>query len=112
MDRTDARNADEAWILKYRNAIKDIPIQPPGHTKIRVALNRAHGFVSASLRRILDRWARSSPPRSASVLQLPSSIGRQPEQSRADIPAEKAMATTGRLKPGRSTDQHRAQRGA
>jgi len=119
MDRTDTHNADEAWIVKYRNALKDTPVQLSAPMKMRVALNRAYGFFSSSLRRILDRWGRWSPARktpssgSAPVLQLPSSIGKRAERSRRErLPVEKAIATTGQLKPAKSTDKSHVRRGA
>jgi hypothetical protein len=67
-DRTYMKDAEEAWIAKYRAALKEIPVEPSRSTKVRDALNRAHGItishISGMLARSLDpsRWKKSVQP--------------------------------------------------
>jgi hypothetical protein len=77
-DRTYMKDAEEAWIKKYRTALKEIQVEPSRSTKVRDALNRAHSItishISRMLARSLDpgRWnraAQSSEPKPVSQAQ-------------------------------------------
>jgi hypothetical protein len=65
-DRTYMKDAEEAWIAKYRAALKEIPVEPSRSTKVREALNRVHSstvsHISRMLARSLDpsRWKKSA----------------------------------------------------
>jgi hypothetical protein len=66
-DRTHFNHAEEAWIEKYRAALKEIPVQPSRSTKVRDALNRAHSSTISHISRVLarsldpSRWKKSAP---------------------------------------------------
>jgi|ERR1700733_6501010 hypothetical protein len=49
------KGAEEAWIAKYRSALKEIPVQPSRSTILRGALNRVHGMIVSHLSGILAR---------------------------------------------------------
>lgn len=44
-DRTPSRDTDEAWIAKYRSALKDIPVQQSRSTRFHEALHRARSVI-------------------------------------------------------------------
>jgi hypothetical protein len=62
MDRTPLKDAEEAWIAKYRSALKDIPVQQSRSTRFHEALHRAHSIIVSQLAGILtgsldpSRW--------------------------------------------------------
>ena len=64
MDRTPLNDAEEAWIAKYRTALKDIPVEQSRSTRFHEALNRAHGIIASHVAGILagsldsGRWKR------------------------------------------------------
>ena len=64
MDRTPLKDAEEAWIAKYRSALKDIPVQQSRSTRFHEALNRAHNIIVSRVAGILagslepSRWKR------------------------------------------------------
>jgi hypothetical protein len=64
MDRTPLNDAEEAWIAKYRTALKDIPVEQSRSTRFHEALNRAHGIIVSHVAGILagsldsGRWKR------------------------------------------------------
>ncbi len=58
-DRAYMKDAEDAWIAKYRAALKEIPVEPSRSTKFRDALNRAH---SSTISRISGMLARSLDP--------------------------------------------------
>ncbi len=68
MDRTPLKDAEEAWIAKYRSALKDIPVQQSRSTRFHEALNRAHSIIVSHVARILagsldpSRWKRLKRP--------------------------------------------------
>jgi|ERR1700677_3548453 hypothetical protein len=49
------KSAEEAWIAKYRSALKEIPVQPSRSTMLREGLNRAHSMIISHLSGILAR---------------------------------------------------------
>jgi hypothetical protein len=53
VDQIHLKDAEEAWIEKYRAALKDIPVQQSRSTRVREALNRAHGIAVSHIGRIL-----------------------------------------------------------
>ena len=69
MDRTPLNDAEEAWIAKYRSALKDIPVEQSRSTRFHEALNRAHGIIVSHVAGILagsldsGRWKRLKSPR-------------------------------------------------
>jgi len=67
-DRIHLKDADEAWIAKYRAAVKEVPVKRSRSSKIRQALNQAHTLVFSCVNRIRDRWL---PARSQSSAQPP-----------------------------------------
>lgn len=54
-DRLHVEDAEAAWIAKYRNALKEIPVQPARSTMVREALNRVHGRIVAHISEIFAR---------------------------------------------------------
>jgi len=64
-NRTHLKDAEEAWIAKYRAALKNIPVEQSRSTRVREALNRAHTITVSHIGRILARsldpslWKRS-----------------------------------------------------
>jgi hypothetical protein len=62
MDRTPLKDAEEAWIAKYRSALKDIPVQQSRSTRFHETLNRAHSIIVSHVAGILagsldsSRW--------------------------------------------------------
>lgn len=65
-DRTYIKDAEEAWITKYRAALGEIPVETSRSTKVRDALNRAHTVTISHIGRLLVRsldpvrWNRSA----------------------------------------------------
>src|SRR5580698_5779643 len=68
IDRIHFNDAEEAWIAKYRSALKEIPVQQPRSTRLRDALNRVHGIAASHIGRILATsldssfWKKSAQP--------------------------------------------------
>lgn len=68
MDLTPLKDAEEAWIAKYRSALKDIPVEQSRSTRFHEALNRAHGIIVSHVAGILagsadaGRWKRLKSP--------------------------------------------------
>jgi hypothetical protein len=56
MDRTPLKDAEEAWIAKYRSALKDIPVQQSRSTRFHEALHRAHSIIVSCIAAILAGW--------------------------------------------------------
>ena len=87
MDRTPLKDTEEAWIAKYRSALKDIPVQQPRSTRFHEALNRANSIMMSRIAGILadsldpSRWKRSVQ----SSKPMPVS---QPQTTRNGNPAE------------------------
>jgi hypothetical protein len=81
MDRTPLKDAEEAWIAKYRSALKDIPVQQSRSTRLHEALERAQSIIVSRVAGILagaldpSRWnefrrsVQSSKPMPVSQLQ-------------------------------------------
>jgi hypothetical protein len=84
MDRIPAKDAEEAWIAKYRSALKDIPVQQSRSTKFHEALNRAHSMIASHVAGMLagslgpSRWKALKSPVQSSKL-IPAS---QPARNR------------------------------
>jgi hypothetical protein len=125
MNRAHSENADEVWIAKYRAALKDTPVQQSRFMRVHAVLNNARNIVSSHIGGILHRWTQTQKPvpSSASGLKTvdyPSSkptLISKPQTSTRKInraessgkqPSKKATATTGRLRPPRSTNEYRA----
>jgi|SRR5580700_1039624 hypothetical protein len=56
MARTPLNDAEEAWIAKYRSALKDIPVQQSRSTRFHEALHRAHSIIVSCIAAILAGW--------------------------------------------------------
>ncbi len=52
-DQTPLKDAEEAWIAKYRSALKDIPVQQSRSTRFNEALHRAHSIIVSRVAGIL-----------------------------------------------------------
>ena len=70
-DRTHLKDADEAWIAKYRAALEQDPVEQSRYMKVREALNLAHTLALSHISRILDRWPRAHLQRSAQSSEPP-----------------------------------------
>ncbi len=90
MDRTPLNDAEEAWIAKYRSALKEIPVDQPRSTMFHEALNRAHSIIVSQLAGILagsldpSRWkrsVRSAKPNPVSQSQTSISNGNLAESN-------------------------------
>jgi hypothetical protein len=68
-DRTYMRDAEEAWITKYRAALREIPVETSRLRKVRDALNRAYSVTISQIGRML---ARSLDPGSSNRSARPS----------------------------------------
>jgi hypothetical protein len=94
MDRIEVQSGDEAWIAKYREALKVTPDQRSGLEKLGVALNKACNIVLSCFRKALERATRRLRPRSVAarevltVLQSPSS---NPTRSEGETPNHAAL---------------------
>jgi hypothetical protein len=119
MDRAELQGGDEAWIAKYREALKVSSVQTSGFVKLRVVLEKACQSVLSRLRKTWDRGTPGRRPRSiaarevATFLQSHSTLPKKTEGEVANnAAAKKRKQTTGRLKAGRATENRRAQRRA
>lgn len=114
IDRTHLENADEAWIAKYRAAVKGTPIQRSRFMRVRVGLTSAHNMVISRIGRILGRGQtqrqRPAPaPEPVPVPGLRTSIGKvNRAESNGTQPPKKATATTKRSRPLRSMNKYHA----
>jgi hypothetical protein len=67
-DRTYMKDAEEAWITKYRAALREIPVETSRSAKVRDALNRAYSVAISPIGRMLatsldpGRWNKSAQP--------------------------------------------------
>ena len=119
MNGAEVQSGDEAWIAKYREALKVNPVQTSGLAKLREAIKKACYIVLARSRKTLERGTRWFRPRSivarevTTVLQPESSIPKRSEGEATSNPAlKKRKQTTGGLKPTKATENRRAQRRA
>lgn len=72
-------DADEAWIAKYRAAVKQVPVELSPSTRIGKALKKARTLVFLRISSFLERWSRThsqkspqSPAISVAQTQSPS----------------------------------------
>jgi hypothetical protein len=79
-DRIYSKDAEEAWIAKYRATLRDIPVQQSPSMKAREALNRAYKIALSYIGRI---WAVSLDPsrRQRSAQSSESKPVLQPQRS-------------------------------
>jgi hypothetical protein len=80
-DQTYLKDAEEAWIAKYRAALREVPVENSRSTRVRDALNRAHGITISNIARMLARslapseWKKSvQPSERTPVTQAQTSI--------------------------------------
>jgi hypothetical protein len=57
-----ARDAEDAWIAKYRKAMEAASIEPPRKRRLDEVLVRACKSVVSDIRRIVDGWRRPEAP--------------------------------------------------
>ncbi|HTC55351.1 MAG TPA: hypothetical protein VK706_02980 [Candidatus Sulfotelmatobacter sp.] len=69
IDRTCLEHAEEAWITKYRSAVKTPSIEQSRLMKIREAVNNGYNVVVLRAHRILDRWKQARMQRPTPSLQ-------------------------------------------
>ncbi len=119
MDGADVHNGDEAWIAKYREALKVTPVQTSSFTKLGAVLKDGYSFVFSRFRKILESRTRSrrsqlsATPATTTIVQLRSSRSKKAETAPINKPAlKKRKQMTGRLKPTAATENRRAQRPA
>ena len=55
-DRAQLKDADEAWIAKYRAALNDNPIQPSRSARVRALLQSAQNLAISKISQILAGW--------------------------------------------------------
>jgi hypothetical protein len=118
MNGAEVQSGDEAWIAKYREALKVTP-ETSGLVKLRVALKKACYVVLSRFRRTLERGTRWFRPRSIAARELTtvsqphSSIPKRSEGEATNHPAlKKRKQTAGGLKPTKASENRRAQRRA
>lgn len=120
MNGADVHDGDEAWIAKYREALKTTPVQTSSFTRLRVVLKDACNVVLSRSRKILERWTRSRRPQlvamreaTTTMVQPHASSAEKSETAPISKPAlKKRKQTTGRLKPVAAAENRRAQRPA
>jgi hypothetical protein len=119
MNGADVHDGDEAWIAKYREALKITPVQTSSFTKLRVVLKDACNVVVSRFRKILEGWTRSRRPQLIAVREATTIVQPQPSSAKKNETApinrpilKKRKQTTGRLKPTAATENRRAQRPA
>ncbi len=83
MDRTPLKDAEEAWIAKYRSALKNIPVQQSRSMKFHEAMDRVHSIIMLCVARILAGW-------------LDRSRWKRSVQSAKPAPASQPQATRNR----------------
>jgi hypothetical protein len=110
-DRTLLVNTDEAWIAKYRAALKAPPIQQPGLMRVRVALNNAHNIFISHIDKIFDhwtqaRWQKPAPPSELVLIPEPQPSTLKVNSGRQ--PSKKAPLTTGRSRLAALANKYRA----
>jgi|HubBroStandDraft_5_1064220.scaffolds.fasta_scaffold81505_1 hypothetical protein len=85
--RLDQKDAEEAWIAKYRNALKEVPVRPSHSAIFREALNRAQGLIVSRISGILARSLDAS---------FGTNHGKRSVQSSKPIPVSQPPATRNR----------------
>jgi hypothetical protein len=86
MDRTCLKNAEEAWITKYRSVVKVPSIQQSRLMKVRVAINSVYNIVSLRVHRTLNHWTqarmqRPAPSSQPVLVTEPQSLARKMNQA-------------------------------
>jgi hypothetical protein len=90
IDRIHLNDAEEAWIAKYRAALKEIPVQQPRSTRVRDALNRVHGIAASHIGRIL-------------ATSLDASLWKRSVQSSEPLPAPQPQSSVRNLSQAESS---------
>ncbi|SRR5208283_102802 len=87
-DRILPKDADEAWIAKYRAAVKEVRVEPSRSSKIREALHRAGTLALSGIGRILHRLLGSRSQASAQQRssQPPETSAVPPQSASEAIP--------------------------
>jgi hypothetical protein len=118
MNRADVHDGDEAWIAKYREALKSTPVETSSFMKLWLTLKNVSGFVISHFRRANggpQRDLRRSIPARAAPIGLPTrSSARQGKE--AELIAKRAIKkpteTTARPKLVKPSSKRRAPRPA
>jgi len=90
-DRTGMKNAEDAWIAKYRAALKKVPVELSRSSKVREALNRAHSITVSHIGRMLarslgpSRWKKSAQPVEAKSASQAQASNRNLAESNAKV---------------------------
>jgi hypothetical protein len=119
MNRAEAHNGDEAWITKYREALKVTPVKTSSFKKLRIALKNVSGIVLSLLRRALNRGAQRDLRRSIPAGAVPTTVPMRsstPQRTETELIAERAIKKpnlrTGRPKLVKPRRKRPAQRPA
>jgi hypothetical protein len=65
-----ARDAEKAWIEKYRKALDAVPTVPSRKLEPGAALLRMFGSVTAKVRRVRDWWQQRRSPNQRPQVQI------------------------------------------
>ncbi len=119
MDRAELHGGDEAWITKYREALKITPVETSGVTRFRVVLKDACNVVLSRFRKALETWTRSrrpqliAVPEATNVARTQSAVSKKSGTTPINKPALKERKqTAGRLKPAGANKSRRLERRA
>ncbi len=87
-DQILPKDADEAWITKYRAAVKEVPVEHSRSSKIREALTRVRTLALSGISRILHRLqrSRSQAPALQRTAQPPETSAVPPQSASGAIP--------------------------
>lgn len=86
-DEIHLKDADEAWIEKYRAAVKEIPVEP-SRSSLREALSSSCILALSSISRIFGRRPRANSQRSGQPSDIPSAQTHSPATIAAPANAE------------------------
>jgi hypothetical protein len=119
MNRAEAHNGDEAWITKYREALKVTPVKTSSFKKLGRTLKNVSGVVSSLLRRALNRGAQRDLGRSIPASAVPAAMQTRsstPQRTETELIGRRAIKKptprTGRPKLVKPSSKRPAQRRA
>jgi hypothetical protein len=86
MDRTCEEHAEEAWITKYRSAVKTPSIQKSRLMKVREAANTGYNIIVLRVHGMLNRWTqtrmqRPAPSPQPMLVPEPQTLNRKMNQA-------------------------------
>jgi len=119
MNRADVHNGDEAWIAKYREALKITPVKTSTFRKLWITLKNVSGVVISPLRRALNRGPQRDLQRSIPASTVPTTLQTRsstPQRTETELIGKRAIKKptqrTARPKLVKSSSKGRAQRPA